>query len=110
MEKTKDLSKHAFDYHQAGDLANAEALYLRILEGDPRNVDIAFLLGTLYLQSGNPDAATTFLKETIKLKPDHVEAHNNLGTVFQNQGKLDEAVESYNKSNKSRTGLCRSIL
>ncbi len=98
MEKTKDLSKHAFDYHQAGDIAKAEELYLRILEEDPRNVDIAFLLGTLYLQSGNPDAAATFLQKAIVLKPDHVEAHNNLGTVLQNSGNLDEAVESYKRA------------
>ncbi|MBC8555845.1 MAG: tetratricopeptide repeat protein [Candidatus Brocadiales bacterium] len=98
MGQTRDLSKQAFDYHQAGDLANAEALYLKILEEDPQHVDIVFLLGTLYLQSGNPDAAITFLKETIKLKPDHVEAYNNLGTVFLNQGKLEEAVEKYNSA------------
>jgi tetratricopeptide (TPR) repeat protein len=98
MKNTNNLSKHAFDYHQAGNLAYAEALYLRILDLDPQNVDIVFLLGTLYLQSGNPDAATTFFNKTIKLKPDHVEAHNNLGTVFQNLGKLDEALEEYNKA------------
>ncbi len=98
MKKPKDLSTQAFDYHQAGDLSNAEALYLRILDVDPQNVDIAFLLGTLYLQSGNSGAATTFFKQTIKLKPDHVEAHNNQGTVFQNQGKLDEAIEEYNRA------------
>ncbi len=98
MKESRDLSKQAFEYHQAGDLANAEALYLKIIKEDPENVDITFLLGTLYLQSGNPDNATTFLKETILLNPDHVEAYNNLGTVYLNQGKFEEAVEQYKRA------------
>ncbi|MCR4290742.1 MAG: tetratricopeptide repeat protein [Candidatus Scalindua sp.] len=98
MGQTRDLPKQAFDYHQAGDLANAEALYLKILEDDPHHVDITFLLGTLYLQSGNPDAAITFLKETIKLKPDHAIAHSRLGIILQEQGKFDESIKSLKRA------------
>ncbi|KHE90798.1 MAG: tetratricopeptide repeat protein [Candidatus Scalindua rubra] len=98
MGQTRDLPKQAFDYHQAGDLAKAEVLYLKILKEDPHHVDIAFLLGTLYLQSGNPDAAIKFLKETIKLKPYHAIAHSRLGIILQEQGKFDESIKSLKRA------------
>jgi len=95
MGKTGDSLKQALDYHQAGELSNAAALYLKIIKVNPQHVDVLFLLGTLYLQAGNADDAVTFLKKAIELKPDHVEAYNNYGTALQEQGKLKDAVESY---------------
>ena len=88
MENTKDLLQQALEQHQAGNLTDAVAIYLKIYEENPQHVDVLFLLGTSYLQSGNTDAAARFLQKAITLKPDHVEAHNNLGTVFQNCGNL----------------------
>jgi tetratricopeptide (TPR) repeat protein len=32
------------------------------------------------------------------MKPDYAEAYNNMGIALQDQGKLDEAIESYNKA------------
>jgi predicted O-linked N-acetylglucosamine transferase (SPINDLY family) len=34
----------------------------------------------------------------VQLKPDYAEAHNNLGNVFQQQGKLDEALACYRQA------------
>ena len=50
-----------------------------------------------------------FLRKAISLKPDHVEAHINLGTVLQKQGKLDEAERIYNDSIITRTRSSRHI-
>ena len=36
--------------------------------------------------------------QAIALKPDYVEAHNNLGITFKKLGRLDEAVASYNQA------------
>jgi protein O-GlcNAc transferase len=98
MENSKDLLQQALMHHQAGNFTDAAAVYLKIYEETPQHVEVLFLLGTLYLQTGKSDAAATFLQKAIALKPDHVEAHNNLGTVFQNCGNLDEAVESYKRA------------
>ena len=43
------------------------------------------------------DAAASHEK-AIRLKPDLAEAHNNLGSVRQEQGRLDEAAESCRKA------------
>ena len=37
-------------------------------------------------------------EKALILKPDFAEAYNNLGNVFQDQGKLDEAIDVYKKS------------
>ncbi len=36
--------------------------------------------------------------KTIALKPDFAEAHNNLGIVLQELGRLDEAEASYTQA------------
>jgi Tfp pilus assembly protein PilF len=42
------------------------------------------------------------------LKPGYAEAHNKLGLVFQEQGKLDEAVASYPKALSFKPDLAKS--
>ena len=95
MKNTRDLFQNALKLHQKGDLAAAERSYRTILETEPVHVDVIFLLGTLQLQLGNLDTASTLLKEAILLKPEYAEAYNTLGGVLQNQGKFNEAEEIY---------------
>ncbi|WP_347822102.1 tetratricopeptide repeat protein [uncultured Planktomarina sp.] len=32
------------------------------------------------------------------MKPDYAEAYNNMGIALKDQGKLEEAIEAYNKA------------
>ncbi|MGO9608987.1 MAG: tetratricopeptide repeat protein, partial [Verrucomicrobiia bacterium] len=41
-------------------------------------------------------------EEALKLKPDDVEAHVNLGNALQGQGRLPEAIEHYQQALKLR--------
>jgi tetratricopeptide (TPR) repeat protein len=36
--------------------------------------------------------------KTLTIKPDYADAYNNLGNTFQEQSKLEEAIEAYNKA------------
>ena len=47
---------------------------------------------------GRVDEAVIHFWEALVLKPDFVEAHNNLGNALQEQGRLDEAVASYRQA------------
>ena len=38
--------------------------------------------------------------DTLKIKPDYVEAHYNLGNALQKKGKLDAAIDSYKQALK----------
>ena len=49
-------------------------------------------------QNGNLNKAINLYKKSIILKPNYVEAYNNLGNVLKSQGKLKEAIDAYEKA------------
>jgi len=85
-------------HHQAGRLAEAEALYRQVLAEQPDHADALHLLGVLAGQKGQPDAAEDLLRRAIRIKPDLAEAHNNLGFVLAGKGQLDEAIAFYRRA------------
>src|SRR5438045_2350285 len=55
------LMSAAVQHHQAGRLANAEAIYRQVLGRSPQNPDALHLLGLLLHQSGNHLDAVRFI-------------------------------------------------
>ena len=53
------------------------------------------LLGYLYLTQYNPTAAIPELQTTVRLKPDNLDARNNLGNALQQQQRYGEAADQY---------------
>lgn len=49
-------------------------------------------------RAGKPDAAVRAYRRLLALKPDHAEAHNNLGRVLHAQGKLRDASQHFARS------------
>jgi tetratricopeptide (TPR) repeat protein len=54
-----------------------------------------FILG---LQSPNLDEAISHYKRAIELRPDYIQAHNNLGGALLNKGNTSEAISHYKKA------------
>jgi predicted TPR repeat methyltransferase len=86
-----DMLLAAVRHHEAGQLAEAEALYRRILEGEPDHPDATHLLGVALLQQNQPDPAIELIRRAIALRPNNPAYHSNLGYALNKQGKLDEA-------------------
>ena len=57
-----------------------------------------FTLADQNQRKNNLQVAENFYKETLNINPDHVEAHNNLGVILLQLGKLQEAKGSYQKA------------
>ena len=55
-------------------------------------------LGAAYIQAGRVTDAVSQLREAIRLAPDHVEAHNNLGHALQLQEKFAESVAQFREA------------
>ena len=54
-------------------------------------------LGNLHRESKFPDLAEEALLQSIRLQPEFAAAHSNLGNAYFDQGKIDQAIESYKK-------------
>ncbi|MEE9139761.1 MAG: tetratricopeptide repeat protein, partial [Alphaproteobacteria bacterium] len=88
----------AIQAHQAGRLAEAGALYDRVLRSQPNNAQALNLRGVTAHQTGASDAGIELIRRAIRLRPDVADFHNNLGNVLKAEGKLREAVAAYNKA------------
>ena len=61
----------------------------------PSDAFIWNIWGAAAAQIDKLDQAVFAFQKVISLKPDYVEAYNNLGNALTTQGKLDEAIEAY---------------
>ncbi len=95
---TVNLIQTALGHHQAGRLAQAEALYRQVLQLDPGQPDALNLLGAIALQSGKRQAAADLFGRAIKARPAEPVFHNNLGLSLKDLDKLDQAAASYRKA------------
>jgi len=88
----------ALQHHQAGRLAEAEALYRQILGVQSNRADALHLLGVIAHQSGRQDVAEDLIRRAISLAPNSPRAHANLAAVYRAQGRTEEAIASYHRS------------
>jgi predicted TPR repeat methyltransferase len=81
----------ALALHRSGDLADAEKLYRRILEGCPEQPETLHFLGILVRQQNRRGEAIDLMQRAIAAAPGYVSAHNNLGNLFSEDGRFEEA-------------------
>jgi len=88
----------ALQHHQAGRLAEAEALYREILAVEPRHGDSLQLLGVLYSQCNRADVAVELIERAIALRGDVAVYHYNLGMAQQQLGRAEAAILSFERA------------
>jgi len=84
----------ALVHHQAGRLAQAEAIYTQILQIRPRHADALHYLGMLASQTGRGAMAIELIQKAIHIAPSHL-MHFNLATELSHQHKLEAAASSF---------------
>ena len=89
----EDALSVAMQLHRVGHFDDAEALYKRILETVPNEVNALHFLGILFHRRGNSDAGIDLIKRSIDLDPLEPNRYNNLGNVLKAQGKPNEAMK-----------------
>ena len=87
-----DELRAALEHHRAGRLVEAEAIYRRVLQADPRQPDALHLLGMLALETGNAPAAHQLISQAIAHDPRAGVFRANLGLVLDRLGRRDEAM------------------
>jgi protein O-GlcNAc transferase len=87
----------ALAHHQAGRLAEAKALYSRILAQQPKHADALHFMGLLACQIGQREAGIALMRESIATHPSPI-YYNNLGNALRETRALDEAVKAYRRA------------
>jgi Tfp pilus assembly protein PilF len=86
----------AFVYAQKKDWPNAEASYQKALELKPDYTDAMLALTRMYQDSGQPDKAVAFM--TKAASSGDAKMLFNLGIMYLNSGKADEAIQALQKA------------
>lgn len=88
----------ASEHHRAGRLDKAEALYRKVLQRDPGNVDALHLLGLAALNRGNPNQAIQLIGRALAAAPGFAPAYVNLGNAQRAANRLADACASYRRA------------
>jgi len=88
-------SKEAFDLHNAGRHAESEVACRKLLEQDPRDSQLLFLLGMVLQKTGRSGEALRILEPAAGLHPHSARIINALGYVHQSLKDPERAVKYY---------------
>ena len=98
MPTIQQLTDLAMQRLQAGQLAEAEAIYRQILETDPDHPEALHYLGVIALQEGRAEDAAGLIERASALNPEDADALNNLGQEYESLGRPDDAVAVYRQA------------
>jgi protein O-GlcNAc transferase len=98
MNSASQVFQLALQYHQAGNLAQAEQVYRQILEANPQHADALHMLGVIALQLGRHELAVDQIQQALRFQPKFPAALSNLGMALHAQGKIEEAIENYRQA------------
>ena len=94
----QQLLDQAVQLHQKGNLAAAEALYLRLLEAEPSNSKLLVLLGMARAQSGRPQDALDAIATAVTINPEDAEGWLAYGNALRAVGRSAEAIGAYDRA------------
>jgi len=90
--------QQALQLHQGGRLAEAEAIYARLLAGQPGFYPALHLFGLLRLQQGRLDQALVLTERALKVEPNAAATLSNYGIVLEGLGRFAEALAAFTKA------------
>ncbi|MHB9093370.1 MAG: tetratricopeptide repeat protein [Eubacteriales bacterium] len=67
------------------------------VEAEPKNLEYRVGLGYTYFLNGDNENATKQLNQVLEIDKNYYDGHYNLGLVLKDEGKLDDALEHFQK-------------
>lgn len=92
------MIEEAQDLYQRGDYAGAYALYQKMLDDEPDNHEVLFMMALCRQRQENLSEAADLLSQAILNHPTHAMYHYSLGGVRLRLGQLQGALASYAKA------------
>lgn len=91
--------KMGLSYFTESNISGALKELFKAYEYDPDNIEVNNLLGLAYLSKRELSKAETHLKSAIRLKKDDFpKARNNLGIVYLEMKRYDDAIIEFDKA------------
>jgi predicted TPR repeat methyltransferase len=84
--------------HQAGRLAEAQAIYQQVLDAEPTHSDARHMLGLIEYQTGNVGRAIDLIGAAVQQKPGDPFALNNLGAAYMAARRFGEAADVFRRA------------
>lgn len=90
----------AYQLYEQGDYAQALEKYQQLLEKNPGDAEISFNAGASLYKLERYDDAAKYFKQALNSQDIQLreQALYNLGNTLAQQGKLDEAIQSYDEA------------
>ena len=85
----------ALEYHQNGNLYEAQTIYHHILQIEPTHYQSIGNLGLLSIQLDKIYQAREYLIRATTVNPDYQEAYTNLGNLYFQQSEFELAINAY---------------
>ena len=93
-----DPFDRAMALHEAGRLAEAEAICRQLVSAQSGSPGPLLLLGIIRAQSGDPNGALPLIARSLGIAPDVPIGHFWHGMVLAQLGRADEALRSYRRT------------
>jgi predicted O-linked N-acetylglucosamine transferase (SPINDLY family) len=98
----------ALGHHQAGRLAEAEALYRLVLEQYPKHAGALHLLGVLACQAGRLDEAIDLIGQAIVIDPGVAAYHSNRAEACRRAERWDDAIAGFQRAISMQGGVAQT--
>lgn len=97
--KERNVSKEALARFEAGDYAEAEALFAKELkEGAEKTANAAYYLGNIKFTELRFDEALNYYQKANELEPGNSQYLTGLGSVYLIKGKYEEGIKHFKQA------------
>jgi protein O-GlcNAc transferase len=86
---------NALALHQQGRLDEAEKLYVKILDANPRHDESLHLLGLIEFGRKNYDRGVELISKALEIDPSFKAAQYNLGRCYEDMKQFEKAHDAY---------------
>jgi predicted O-linked N-acetylglucosamine transferase (SPINDLY family) len=98
MSEVQTLLQSAIALHRSGRLAEAEAIYRRVLADDPNQPDALQLLGAIAHQLDQYGPSIELIRRSLAIVPTGRQPLNNLGESLRATAQIEEAIATFRRA------------
>ena len=90
--------RRALMLHQAGQVAEAAAIYAKVLQGHPEQFECLHYLGVAHLQGGRPAQALPLLERALRQRASDASLQANHGLALAHLGRHADALPPFERA------------